>query len=59
MQKSKCPFCSSDVVMDEDIYEGDLVDCPNCSSELEVIDLHPLQLTAVEEEEELNSGEEL
>ena len=41
MQKSKCPACNSDVIIGEDAFEGDLLDCSNCGAELEVVALHP------------------
>jgi lysine biosynthesis protein LysW len=41
MQKSKCPTCNSDVIVGEDAFEGDLLDCSNCGAELEIVTLHP------------------
>ena len=56
MQKSKCPVCSSDVIIDDGAYENDIVDCPVCNSVLEITTLHPATLGVVEDNSE--SGEE-
>jgi len=53
MQTSKCPACHSDVVVEDGLYEGDLVDCANCGAELEIISLHPIQLSEIKREENL------
>lgn len=55
MRTSRCPLCQSDVIIDDEAYEGDLVDCANCDRELEIIALHPPQLSPLNEEE---TGEE-
>lgn len=44
MQTGKCPLCQSDIIIDDEVYTGDLVDCANCSQELEVKSLNPLQI---------------
>lgn len=52
MLKSRCPHCHSDVIVDMEAVEGDLVTCSNCEQDLEVLTLHPLQLDAIKEEQE-------
>ena len=54
MQTTKCPNCNSDIIIEDELYEGDLVDCSNCAAELEIISLHPLQLSEVKDEPENN-----
>ena len=40
-----CPDCEADVEMDEyDIDKGEIISCPECGVELEVLGLAPLVL---------------
>jgi hypothetical protein len=48
MQTTKCPLCHSDMIIDEEAYEGDLVDCVNCQAEMEIESLHPLKVSVLE-----------
>lgn len=50
MQTTQCPVCSSDVIIEEEASEKDLVSCLNCAAELEITALQPLQLKPFEEE---------
>ncbi len=54
MNTTRCPSCHSDVIIEDDAYEGDLVDCVNCEVQLELVALHPPQVKIFEED----SGEE-
>ncbi len=54
MQTTQCPVCSSDIIIEEESSEKDLVSCLNCGTELEIVTLHPLLLVPLQEE----SGEE-
>lgn len=50
-----CPECETVIDVDQDdIEEGQKLDCPECGSELEVVNTNPLELDLVvgEEEEE-------
>lgn len=48
-----CPDCESDLDLDEDdVEEGDVVECPECGSEFEVVSTGPLELTKIDAEEE-------
>lgn len=49
MQKSSCPVCQSDVIIDEEAIPGDMVTCNNCECDLEILTLHPLQLDEIKE----------
>lgn len=55
-----CPECGALIDLDEDeLEEGETLACPECSSELEVVNTHPLELDVIEdEEEELDEEEE-
>jgi len=55
MQTTQCPVCSSDIIIDEESSEKDLVTCLNCGTELEIVTLQPLQLSPLQEEPEEGS----
>lgn len=57
MTTTSCPLCHSDVILDDDIYENDLVTCANCGEDLEIITLTPVTLRAIEEVEESENNE--
>lgn len=52
MQTSQCPACSSDIIIEEESSEKDLVSCLNCGAELEIVSLQPLQLKPLQDEPE-------
>jgi hypothetical protein len=58
MEKSKCPLCSSDVIIDDDAYEGDPVNCANCGADLEIASLHPASLKVMRDEDENDEQDE-
>lgn len=47
-----CPECATNIPLPEDTVQGEIVQCPKCSKELEVISLKPftLNLAPVEED---------
>jgi alpha-aminoadipate carrier protein LysW len=48
-----CPECEADVEIDEyDVDKGEVISCPECGVELEVVGLSPLQLDLAAAEEE-------
>ncbi len=56
-----CPECESDLDIEEDeVDEGEVISCPECGSEFEVVGVDPLELSPVggEEEDEEDSEEE-
>ena len=49
---SRCPECEMDLELDGyDLDVGETINCPECSTELRVVSLDPISVTAVEEEE--------
>lgn len=58
MQTTQCPACRSDIIIDEESSEKDLVSCLNCGAELEIVTLQPLQLSPLQEESEEASEDE-
>jgi alpha-aminoadipate carrier protein LysW len=51
-----CPECEATIdVEDDDVEEGQKLDCPECGAELEVVNTNPLELDVIstgEEEDE-------
>ena len=47
-----CPECETNLDIDEEeVDEGEVVSCPECGSDFEVITVNPIELKPVEEEE--------
>jgi alpha-aminoadipate/glutamate carrier protein LysW len=54
-----CPQCESDMDIEEDeVDEGEVVSCPECGTDFEVVTVNPLELNPVEEEKEEEEEEE-
>ena len=54
-----CPECESELDFEEDeVDEGEIVSCPECGSDFEVVTTEPLELSKVEEEYEEDEDEE-
>ena len=49
---AECPECAADVALPADVMESEIVICPDCGVELEVINLDPPTLDLAPEEEE-------
>ncbi len=47
-----CPECYAEVPIPSDVMENELVSCPDCGAELEIISLNPLELDLAPEVEE-------
>ncbi len=48
-----CPECEALVDVDEDeVEEGEVLSCPECGVDLEVISTNPLELNLLDDEEE-------
>ena len=48
----ECVICGADVTLDESTMKGELVECPDCGSELEVTSTDPIQLAEAPTEQE-------
>jgi alpha-aminoadipate carrier protein LysW len=45
-----CPECDSPIVVDTDEVEaGETIQCEECGTELEVVSVEPLEVTAIDE----------
>jgi alpha-aminoadipate/glutamate carrier protein LysW len=54
-----CPECETDLdVAEDEVDEGDVISCPECGSEFEVVTANPLELQPVADEEEEEEEEE-
>lgn len=55
---AKCPECGALIDLEEDeVEEGETFPCPECAVDLEVVNIHPLELDAISEEEEDEAAE--
>ena len=60
-----CPECDTKMDLEEDdVEEGEVISCPECGTDFEIITINPLELKAVEEgyveeeeEEEAEDGD--
>ncbi len=53
---ASCPGCEASLTIDEEIAEGETLECPECGAQLEVVNANPLELSTAftsEEEEDL------
>mgnify|MGYP006309402877 CR=1 FL=1 len=48
----KCVVCDGEVKLSDDVIEGELLTCPDCGSELEVVSLAPLSVEEAPEVQE-------
>jgi alpha-aminoadipate/glutamate carrier protein LysW len=52
-----CPECEGVIdVEDEEVEEGETLDCPECGAELEIVSTNPVELNLITDEE--NEDEE-
>ena len=61
MPVGTCPDCEAEVHVDLDADKGDTVTCDECSTELEIVGLDPVELDIAEEdpgEEDLDEDDE-
>lgn len=49
---AECLECAAEVELPKDVVEGEIIQCPECGIELEVVSLNPPQLDLAPEEEE-------
>ncbi len=53
-----CPECESSIDIDqEEMDEGEIVSCPECGTDFEVVTTEPFELVRVQDEEEDEDGE--
>lgn len=47
-----CPECEAEIILEAGTLTGEIVDCPECGVELEVVNLTPITLALAPKEEE-------
>lgn len=47
-----CPVCDAEIDLPEGTVEGELIECPECGTELEVSSVDPFELSEAPQEEE-------
>lgn len=50
--KVECPVCGGEVTLSEDTVQGELIECEECGTELEVTGLQPFTVAEAPQEEE-------
>jgi alpha-aminoadipate/glutamate carrier protein LysW len=51
-QPAICPECGAETYLSDDVLEGEIIQCPECGTDLEVTSLKPPTLELAPEEEE-------
>ena len=51
-EKAACPECGADVELGPKVEKGEIVQCSDCGSDLEVVNTTPVELALAPEEEE-------
>lgn len=55
----RCPKCAAEIDLDEDeVEEGELLNCPECDTGLEVVQTHPVQVNRISDDDEEEDDEE-
>ncbi len=49
---ANCPECRTAIDVDDEVEEGQTIDCPECGAELQVVNTDPVELEALSSEEE-------
>ena len=56
---ANCPECETSIDVDEDdVEEGQRMDCPECGAGLEVVTTNPLELGVISSGDKEDEGEE-
>jgi len=49
---AECPICGANVTMEADTVPGELIECSDCGTELEVVSVDPFEVEEAPQEEE-------
>jgi len=50
--KAECPECAAEITLGEKVVKSEIIVCPDCGAELEVVNLDPPTLELAPQEEE-------
>ena len=53
---SECPVCGAEVEIGSDVVKGELLECDDCGTELEVVAVDPVKLQEAPEAEDRRLG---
>ena len=55
----RCPKCAVEIDVDEDeVEEGEILNCTECESELEVVQTHPVHLNIISDDDDDDDDED-
>lgn len=49
---TQCPICDANLTLGDDLVAGELLECPECGTELEVESVEPVKVAEAPTEEE-------
>lgn len=52
MEPVSCPICEAEVEVADDVVVGEILECEDCSTELEITSVDPLEVEVAPEVEE-------
>lgn len=50
--KTECPVCGVEIELAKDTVQGELIECSDCGTELEVVSVNPPKVQEAPQEEE-------
>jgi alpha-aminoadipate/glutamate carrier protein LysW len=55
----RCPLCSVEIDVDEDeVEEGEILNCSECEAEIEIVQVHPIRLNVISDEDDDDEEDE-
>jgi alpha-aminoadipate/glutamate carrier protein LysW len=51
-QTTQCPICDAELTLDDDVVKDELLECPECGTELVVTSINPLAIEEAPQTEE-------
>ena len=52
MPLAVCPECEAEIHVDEDVDKGEIINCEECETTLEVVGLDPIELDLASEDKD-------
>ena len=55
----RCPKCTVEIDVDEDeVEEGEILNCPECEAEIEVVQIHPVRVNVISDDDDNDDDDE-